>query len=270
MLRLLLRTICGWSGGKDSTATIILAHEHNISIDLILFAEVMFDKRNGISGENPEHIRFIREVAIPKFREWGYEVVEVRAEQDYLDWFYTSMEKPRVHMEHQGLRRGFPLPQCGIRRDLKMKPIEKYIKTLGSDVEQVLGLCIDEPARLESMHKDGNKRSLLEEFGYTEQAAREKCEEYGLLSPGYELSKRGGCWMCPFAKEAEHRAIRKLNRNAWEKFVSLEDEPMVAYSKWNVYGETLKKRDAKFRAEDENIFTCAMDVSSSAFRQTVA
>ena len=45
-----------WSGGKDSTATIILAHLHNIPIDGIIFSEVMFDKSRGISGELPEHI----------------------------------------------------------------------------------------------------------------------------------------------------------------------------------------------------------------------
>ena len=251
MLRFILRTICSWSGGKDSTATIILAHIHNIPIDLIIFSEVMFDLKNGISGENPEHIRFMREVAIPKFREWGYEVVEVRAEKDYLDHFYSVIENPRKNMEHKGMRRGFPLPQCAIRRDLKQRPVEQYIKSLGTDVVQLLGMCIDEPKRLESMHKEGNKRSLLEEYNYTEEKAKELCMEYGLYSPGYELSKRGGCWMCPFAKVEEHRAIRKLNRKAWDRFVALEDEPNVAHSVWNIYGESLKKREELFRLEDE-------------------
>ena len=51
------KCIATWSGGKDSTASIILAHEHNEPLDLIIFSEVMFDK--GISGELPEHIDFI-------------------------------------------------------------------------------------------------------------------------------------------------------------------------------------------------------------------
>ena len=48
-----------WSGGKDSTASIILAHLHGDPVDSIVFAEVMFDIVNGISGENPQHIDFI-------------------------------------------------------------------------------------------------------------------------------------------------------------------------------------------------------------------
>ena len=125
------------------------------------------------------------------------------------------------------------------------------IKSLGKDVVQLVGMCVDEPGRLVSMHKDPKKRSLLEEFGYTEKMAWAKCEEYGLLSPGYELSKRGGCWMCPFAKVEEHRVIRKLNRQAWDRFVALEQESMLAHDKWNVFGDTLEKREAMFCEEDE-------------------
>lgn len=50
-----MKYIASWSGGKDSTASIILAHEHNEPLDLIIFSEVMFDEN--ISGELPEHIK---------------------------------------------------------------------------------------------------------------------------------------------------------------------------------------------------------------------
>ena len=62
--------IASFSGGKDSMATVILAHENKEPLDLILFAEVMFDKK--ISGELPEHMDFIKNKAIPLFNEWGY------------------------------------------------------------------------------------------------------------------------------------------------------------------------------------------------------
>ena len=66
-----MKYIASWSGGKDSTASIILAHEHNEPLDLIIFSEVMFDKN--ISGELPEHIDFIKNKCIPLFESWGYE-----------------------------------------------------------------------------------------------------------------------------------------------------------------------------------------------------
>ncbi len=52
-------TILCWSGGKDSTATVILAHENHIKIDNIIMSEVMFDKSKGISNEDEEHMEFV-------------------------------------------------------------------------------------------------------------------------------------------------------------------------------------------------------------------
>lgn len=40
--------IVSWSGGKDSTATIILAHELGIKIDLIIISLIWFDKERKI------------------------------------------------------------------------------------------------------------------------------------------------------------------------------------------------------------------------------
>ena len=65
-----MKYIANFSGGKDSTATIILAHEHHEPLDEIIFSEVMYNEE--ISGELPEHIDFIRNVAFPLFESWGY------------------------------------------------------------------------------------------------------------------------------------------------------------------------------------------------------
>lgn len=64
-----MKYIASWSGGKDSTASIILAYEHNEPLDFIIFSEVMFDEN--ISGELPEHIDFIKNKCIPLFESWG-------------------------------------------------------------------------------------------------------------------------------------------------------------------------------------------------------
>ena len=55
--------IASCSFGKDSLATILLAHENNEPLDLIVWSEVMFD--NNISGELQEHLDFIYKKAIP-------------------------------------------------------------------------------------------------------------------------------------------------------------------------------------------------------------
>lgn len=233
-----------WSGGKDSTASIILAHEHNEPIDEIVFCEVMFDIKNGISGENPRHIKFVKEVARPVFESWGYKVVILRADRDYLDFFHRVIEKPKKHIEHKGKKFGFPTyGMCGVKRDLKMKPIELHYKEIQEQVTHYIGICADEIKRLESLHKNSNQISLLEKYNYTEEMAKRKCEEYGLLSPCYELSKRGGCWFCPNAKFKEHREIKRLYPGAWKKFVELENEDNIANCKYNPFGKSLHQID---------------------------
>lgn len=235
------RFIC-WSGGKDSTATIILAHLMGIKIDGILYAQVMFDEDT--PGENPEHISFIMDVAIPTFRSWGHEVYILRSENTYISNFYSVVDKPRSVMENCGKYRGFPcIGACAIQRDCKLKPVREYLKSLGTDdYITCLGICKDEEKRLLSMRKDIHKVSLLEEMGYTKEMTAPLCSGYDLLSPTYSLKqKRGGCWFCPWAKEEELRAAKKAYPEAFERFISLEDETSVCGSKWNPFKPSLRE-----------------------------
>ena len=237
-----------WSGGKDSTASVILAHEHNEPLDTIVFCEVMYDLKNNISGENPEHIKFIKEEAKPLFESWGYQVEILRANRDYLDFFHRIIMHPRKHMDHKGKKFGFPVyGMCGVKRDLKLKPIDQYYKSISDEIIQYVGICADEKRRLTSLRNQPGRISLLEKYGFTEQMAREKCEEYGLLSPSYQFSDRGGCWFCPNAKLAEHRIIKEKYPDIWNQFVALENEDNVANYKFNVFGKTLHEIDNELK-----------------------
>ena len=249
-----MKYICCWSGGKDSTASIILAHEHGEPLDIILFSEVMYDRKREISGENPEHIRFIRDTK-PLFESWGYEVHILRANTDYLNCFNRVIKNPKKHKEHKGMKFGFPcFGLCGVKRDCKEKPLNEFMNGLGEEFIQYVGICADEEKRLNSIHGQKGRVSLLEKYGFTEKMARQKCEEYGLLSPVYKYSKRGGCWCCPNAKLPEHREIRRLYPEIWREFVSLENTENIANKKWNVYRDyTLHDIDDKLYWEEQQM-----------------
>lgn len=212
-------------------------------MDTILFSEVMFDAKT--SGENPLHMRFIHDVCIPLFESWGYKVIILHSDKTYLDVFYHVITKPRKYPEHQGKRYGFcDSKMCCVRRDCKIKPIEQYLKGIPEPYVQHVGIASDEPARLRSLHKKKESVSLLEKYGYTEEKARRLCEDYGLLSPGYMFSHRGGCWMCPCSKPLESAYVKKNMPDAWNSFLALEKEPNLAFPHWNIYTkETLKERD---------------------------
>lgn len=107
----------------------------------------MFDNKNNISGELPEHIDFIHNKAIPKFREWGYDVQILRSEKDYLDLFYhvvTRSKKP----ERNGKYAGFLLAgMCAANSQLKIPPIKNFLKTVKKPFIQYIGIATDEQKR---------------------------------------------------------------------------------------------------------------------------
>lgn len=227
-----------WSGGKDSTAAIILDHIHGLPPSRIVFCEVMYDRKNGISGELPEHIDFVKNVAIPKFTEWGFAVDLITAETDYLENFFHVISQSRNG--NNGKMRGFPLSgRCTIQRDCKLKPIADYYKCLGlkpADFTQYVGVAIDEPERLERL-RGTNKVSLLERYSYTEEMALELCREHGLLSPIYQFTSRGGCWFCPNQRLSEMAHLKENRPDLWAELERL-DNVEGRVTKGFKYGET--------------------------------
>lgn len=214
--------IISFSGGKDSVATVILCHIHNIQVDEIIFSEVMFDDE--ISGELPEHINFIKNVAFPKFEEWGFKTKILRSNITFMDCFNHIVTRSGVP-ERNGKRAGFPMGgKCRINGDCKLKPIKEYIKKLKSEGEviQFIGIAIDEPERLKRLKED--QRSILAEFEHDEQMAYGLAEEYNLLSPIYTFAPRGGCWFCPNARDGELRNLRNNHPELWQTLLDLENE----------------------------------------------
>ena len=154
-----MRYLYSWSGGKDSTAAIILSHIHNLPPSTVIFSEVMFDKKRGISGELPEHIDFIKNRAIPVFEEWGYTVEILHATKDYLDCFHQIITKSKNPLRN-GRKSGFPIGgMCTINSRIKIKAIQDYLKNVNGGFVQYVGIAADEPARLTRL--DGIKYHYL-------------------------------------------------------------------------------------------------------------
>lgn len=250
VITLMCKHIVCWSGGEDSTATIILAHLNGVPIDEIIFAEVMYDKVRNISGEHPLQMEFVYK-AKSIFESWGYKVTIVRGDKDYLDIFYHTIKNPLKHKEHRGKCYGFPQSKrCSVKRDCKERPIERYLKGIGPYVSYV-GICADEKVRLVSLSNSGKKGlqekvSLLQRYEYTKAMTGPLCEQYGLRSPMYQYTRRGGCWMCPNARHEEHRLLFELWPELYEEFVALEHTLNLAFDKWNPFCETLSERLCSF------------------------
>lgn len=238
-----MKYIASWSGGKDSTASIILAHEHGEPLDEIIFSEVMFDEN--ISGELPEHIEFIHKTS-KIFESWGYKVVILHSDKTYLTQFYHI----RTRGNHVGMMSGFPMQgRCEINSRCKVKPIKEYQKRLNGDFINYVGIAIDEPKRLARL--DSCSKSLLVKYGITEQMALDLCKEYNMLSPIYKYTNRGGCWFCPNMRDNELKHLRDNHTDLYEKLLELEDVPNKIGYCWNILTKTsIHDKEIQFASED--------------------
>jgi len=149
----------------------------------------------------------------------------------------------------KGLLRSFPIcGRCAVQRDCKVRPIQKYYKTLSPDTVTYIGIAKDEQARLLRLKE--NQVSLLEKYNFTEQDAKELCAKAGLLSPAYEFTDRGGCWFCPNAKKKELRHLYAHHPDLWSRMLELQALPGKASEKFN-RTQRFSDIDAAFRREDQ-------------------
>ena len=239
--------ILSCSFGKDSIATALLALQHGEPLDELVYCEVMFNEE--ISGELPEHNRFIHETAIPYFEQRGIPTRVLRSEKTYLSCFYHVVTRGKT----KGMLSGFPLSgRCTIQRDCKLPPIKAYQKALPPDTVQYIGIAADEPKRLARL-KPG-QISLLDKYHVAEPEARSMCAAEELLSPLYDFTKRGGCWFCPNASISELRHLYRYHPELWQLLLDQADRHPGAEHGTAKWGSThtlnLKYRNTKQPAEN--------------------
>ena len=167
--------IASCSFGKDSLAAILLAKEHGEPLDEAVYCEVMFDK--DISGEVPEHRDFIYNTAIPALERMGVKIIVLRSEKTYVELFTGRVTRgPK-----KGMVRSFPLcGKCAVQRDCKVRPIQRYQKTLPPGTVQYIGIAKDEQERLLRL-EGGRQVSLLAKYNFTERDAWQLCEKANVI-----------------------------------------------------------------------------------------
>lgn len=231
--------IISWSGGKDSTATIILAHELGIPIDVVVIALLYFDKERGIYAADHDHIEWLMKFAIPTIKSWGYNVKIYEAMHDYMYWFNKIIEHSKL-AGINGKKKGFLIG--GMCRLTAEK--QSTIKRIDRDHKgctHIIGICSDEPERIERMVKRG-QRSLLSENGFTQEDARRICEEYGLLSPIYRKHGRDGCLFCPNASIKQYARLKTERPDLYGELEKMsKDKNLVSYG--FKYGKTFQEVD---------------------------
>ena len=179
-----------WSGGKDSTASIILHKQNFDYIKAVYYIPMLTDD---IPLITKRHYDFILNAA---------EILEDESTTFNRAFGVTYVEHAhsvRTRGPYKGQMRGIGLGFgfCVFRDRSKRKALDNIDVGMFDYVD--IGIAADEKCRLAQLSY--YKRSILAEKGYTESMAKELCFSYGLLSPVYQYGNRDGCVICPNSRD---------------------------------------------------------------------
>jgi len=223
-----LKHIVSFSGGKDSTAMLLMMIEKGMQIDEIVFCDTGLEFDGMI-----EYIEKIEKYI-------NKTITIIKADKDWDYWFY--------HIKQKGKNKdkiyGFPYTigaWCNDR--LKMKPINKYFNQQGEHIRYI-GIAYDEPKRYQRLKS--NENSPLYEWKITEQQALDYLKEKDLLNPLYNKFKRLGCWCCPKQNLDSLRTLRKEYPELWLKLLEYDKDSPISFKP----NYTVKQLDDKFNKEE--------------------
>jgi 3'-phosphoadenosine 5'-phosphosulfate sulfotransferase (PAPS reductase)/FAD synthetase len=204
----------GWSGGKDSTATIILCHEYNIPIKEIVYVRMMYDENTPatlpIMTDFVDNAKFI-------FESWGYNVNIIPSVKTAYELASAKFKRSK-YTERNGKQYGVMAFMRGMCKLTDVK--QKTLSNVMLSEYQMIGYAADEHLRLKSL--SDTKQSIMVTLGINEDETFDICRRYNLLSPLYDLgTTRDGCWFCPNAKVKEREMIHKNYPNLVSKIDSM-------------------------------------------------
>jgi len=215
--------IVSFSGGKNSTAMLILLKQLGIRIDGIVFADT--------GAELPETYEFIAKVE----DRMKQKIDVVRHPLDWFDWFY----RPYTRGKRRGQIHGFPITilrgASWCTRSLKLDPINRY----ANGRQQLVGIAADE------YHRAKGQIYPLIEWKLTSLDCYNICVENDLLNPIYHRIGRSGCWTCPNQSSQQLRMLYAYYPDLWARLLKLEDDSPTRFCTQF----TLKKLDALFQLQ---------------------
>lgn len=202
-----IKHVVSFSGGKDSTAMLLMMIERGMQIDDIVFCDTGLE-----FPQMYDHIR-----AVEKYI--GRKITVVKSDKSY-EYFLAE------HVLTKGKRKGtkgYGYPSIHVRwctSYLKTSVIKKYLKRYEKndfEAKQYLGIAADEKKRCKEHVYP------LVEWGITEAQALEYCYSKGFNWGGlYDNFKRVSCYCCPLKPLKELKVLWTKYPELWQKMKELD------------------------------------------------
>lgn len=252
------------SGGKDSTAMLLLMIERNMPIDLVLYADTGME-----FPEMKEHMEKLDKLI---FRERGLHITTLRHQQGF-EWFLYDVPitrkiaiERRITREQPVTGYGWPGPHVRwCTGHLKTKLVDKFLNQMKGERRAIeyVGIAADESHRCTG---NTHKRYPLVELGITEAQALQICYDKGFDWGGlYEIYDRCSCWCCPLQRIGELRKLRQHHPELWQRLLDIDrraveqfgDTPLGHFRS----GWTVEQLDRRFAEEEKQYNMLESEVS---------
>ena len=216
------------SGGKDSSALLLLMIEKDMPIDCVLYADT--------GMEFPEMEAHIAKLDGLLYRERGIHITTLRHPKGF-EWLMLDAPIRQERAIARRIAMGQPLtgygwPAMRIRwctGQLKTHLMEKEVNRLKKEKHGLhhIGIAADEAHRCKD---DPQNRYPLVEWGITEAQALQICYDRGYDFGGlYEIYHRASCWCCPLQRIDELRKLRTHHPELWARLRDLDNRAREMY-----------------------------------------
>lgn len=196
-----------FSGGKDSTALLLMMIEKNMPIDEIIF----FDT----GWEFPAMLEHIKKV-----EKYINRKITILKDVYTMDYYFSDYVK--VKGKNKG-QKGYAFPDFRNRwcTGKKKQNIKKYLRN--RNYIEYQGIAFDEPLRIEKNKGKTNVKYPLYDWGITEKQALEYCYTKGFNWDGlYKQFNRVSCWCCPLKQIEELRSLYNYYPELWTKLKEMQ------------------------------------------------
>lgn len=214
-----------FSGGKDSTAMLLLMIERGMPIDIVLTADT--------GMEFPEMYEHLNRLDDYLFRERGIHLTTLRHPKGF-EWLMFDEPKQKESSIANRQRLGVSLhgngwPGVKVRwctGQLKTHLISKEVNHLKGEYNALhyVGIAADEPKRIK------NEVYPLVDWGITEAQALKICYDRGYDWGGlYEIYHRCSCWCCPLQRIGELKKLRQHHPELWERLREMDRRAIAQF-----------------------------------------
>lgn len=213
--RTTMKYIATVSGGKDSVAMCDLLLKNNYPVDYIIFQNTLHE-----FGTMYDYIEKLKDYFKSRYKK---DIIVTMPKTTFEAWCFGVINDESAI--YNGYLRGIPMAwhePCYWRREAKMKPFEKAIKSLIGEEEYktYIGYTLDETQRIQK------GENLLYPLVYDFKMSERDCQQYlikqEMENPLYRFFTRTGCSFCPCQSQKSWFSVWKNFKEEWSYMKQVE------------------------------------------------